>query len=190
MANVEVPPHPGTIIFHPRIRNPSIHVQLQQPGDKKKQIPRVDNASRGVETPTPLAACELAEAHGASAGRQLPLWTMLRTRRIGEDKVSSPDQKSFRTSTTAITRRRKRTFPGSIPPCRVWKPQPHWVIADWLGLMKPARSENSPSGQRRSPAAPGKDFPSPEQKSFHVSTTPSNRGRLRISPRSIPLRTV
>ena len=36
-ANVEVPPHPGRIMSHPRIRNDqniSISLKLQQPGDK------------------------------------------------------------------------------------------------------------------------------------------------------------
>ena len=48
---------------------------------------------------------------------------------------------------------------------RVWKPQPHWVIADWLGLMKPARGESCTLGQRRGPIAPGEDnLPSPGQK--------------------------
>ena len=31
--NVEVPPHPGTILFHPQITNRSIRLPLQQPGD-------------------------------------------------------------------------------------------------------------------------------------------------------------
>ena len=51
----------------------------------------------------------------------------------------------------------KRRSPGSIPPRRVWKPQTHWVIADWLGLMEPACGESCPSGQRRGPGAPGED---------------------------------
>ena len=41
--------------------------------------------------------------------------------------------------------------------CRVYQPQPHRVIADWLGLMEPARHESCPSGQRRIPAAPRED---------------------------------
>ena len=85
-ANAEVPPHPGRIRSHPRIRNPSIPLQLHQPGNENDDPP------------------------------------------------------------------------GSIPPRRVWKPQPHWVIADWLELiMEPARGESFPSGQRRGPATPGED---------------------------------
>ena len=109
----------------------------------------------------------------------------------GEDNFPSPGQKSFHISTTPTTREGKRRSPGSIPLRRVWKPQPHWVIADWLGLLEPARGGRCPSGQRRGPAAPGEDkFPSPVQKPFHISTTPTTRGREGRSPGSIPPRRV
>ena len=105
----------------------------------------------------------------------------------GEDNFPSPDQKPFHISTTPTTRRRKRRFPGSIPPRRVCKPQSHWVMADWLRLMEPACGGSCPSGQRRGLAAPRKDkFPSPGQKPFHITTTPTTRGRQRRSPGSIP----
>ena len=87
----------------------------------------------------------------------------------GEDGVPSPAQVSFHTSTTPTTRGRKRWSPGSIPPRTVWKPQPHWLIADWLGLMEPARGESCPSGQRRGPATRGRYGPISDQKSFHIS---------------------
>ena len=78
-------------------------------------------------------------------------------------------------------------MPGSTPARAVWTPQPHSVIADWLGLLEPARGESCPSGQHRSPAAPGEDnFPSPDKEFFHISTTPTTRGRKRRSPGSIP----
>ena len=94
----------------------------------------------------------------------------------GEDRVSSPDEESLHTFTTPITRGQKQTSPGSIPPCKVWKPQTHWVIADSLGLMEPALGESRLSGQRRGPAPPGEDkFSSSDQKSFHISTTPTTR---------------
>ena len=109
----------------------------------------------------------------------------------GEDQVLSPDEKSLHTSTTPTTRGRKQRTPGSIPLRAVWKPQSHRVIADWLGLMDPARGESFPSGQRRGPVAPGEDkLPSPYQKSFHISTTPSTRGGKLRSPGSIPPLTV
>ena len=70
---------------------------------------------------------------------------------------------------------RKRRSPASMPPRMVWKPQPNWVIADWLRLMEPARGESCFSGQHRGPAVPGEDrVLSPHQKSFHISTTNSN----------------
>ena len=109
----------------------------------------------------------------------------------GEDIVSSPDQKSFHPSRTPIARGRKWRSLGSISPRTVWKTQPHWLIADWLGLMEPARGESYPPGQRRSPAAPGEDsVQSPDQKSLLISTTPTTRGRKRRSLGSIPPRRV
>ena len=38
-ANAEVPPHPGRINSHPRIRNSSIYLQLQQTGDENGYNP-------------------------------------------------------------------------------------------------------------------------------------------------------
>ena len=109
----------------------------------------------------------------------------------GEDRVSSPDEKFFHISTTPTTRGRKRRSPGSIPPRTVWRPQPHWLAADELGLMEPARGEGCPSGQRRGPAAPGEDrVLSPDHKSFNISTTLTTWGRKRGSPGSILPRTV
>ena len=106
-----------------------------------------------------------------------------------EDNVSSPDQKSFHHSTPSTARSRKRRSHGSLSPRTVCKPQHHWLIADWLGLMEPACGASCPSGQRRGPAAPGEDkVSSPDQKSFHISTTPTTRGRKQTSPRSIPPR--
>ena len=58
------------------------------------------------------------------------------------------------------------------------KPQCHWPIDDWLGLLDPPRGEDCVSGERRGPTAPGEDnFPSPGQKSFHISTSPNTRRR-------------
>ena len=49
------------------------------------------------------------------------------------------------------------------------------LVADWLGLMEPARGETCPSGKRRGSAAPGEDTViSPDQKSVPISTTNSN----------------
>ena len=134
----------------------------------------------------------MAEAHGASAARDLPFWTTSRSRRTGnEDRAPSPDQKSFHISTTLTTQGRKRRPPGSIQPRTLWKSHPHWLIADWLELMESAPGESCPSGQRRGPSAPREDeVPSPDQNSFHISTSPTTRGRKQRSHRTISPRTV
>jgi len=109
----------------------------------------------------------------------------------GEYSFPSPDQQFFQISTTPTTRGRKRRSPGSIPPRTVWKLQPHWLVADWLGFMEPAYGESFPSDQRRSPAAPGEDKVStPEKRSFLISTTPTTLGRKRRSLGSIAPGTV
>ena len=92
-----------------------------------------------------------------------------------DNRLPSPGQKSFHISTTPTSRARKRG-PRSIPPRTVWKPQPNWLVADWLGLMEPAGGEGCPSIQGRGCAADGNvKVPSPDQKSFHTSTVPTNR---------------
>ena len=62
----------------------------------------------------------------------------------GDDNFPSPDDKSFHICTTPTNRRRKCRSPGSIPPRMAWEPQPHWLVADWLGLMEPAGGEVAP----------------------------------------------
>ena len=95
----------------------------------------------------------------------------------GVDWAPSPVHTSFHVSTTTTPRGRKSSSPGETPPRTVWKPQPHGSIADWLGRVG--------RGQ------PGEDRAhSPVQTSFHVSTTPTPRGRKSIIPESTPPRTV
>ena len=109
----------------------------------------------------------------------------------GEDNFPSPGQASFYIPANATTRGRQRRSPGSIPPRTVWKRRHHWLIADWLGILEPARGESCPLGQRLGPAAPGGDkFPSPGQQPLHISTSPTTRGRKCTSPGSIPPRKV
>ena len=43
---------------------------------------------------------------------------------------------------------------GSIPSCRVWKPQSHWPIADWLGFLESARGELTPRANAAVPPQP------------------------------------
>ena len=56
----------------------------------------------------------------------------------------------------------------------VWKPQPRWLTADWLGFAEPA--------------PPGEDMESsPCHKSFNAHTTRISRGRKQVPPWSIPV---
>ena len=49
-----------------------------------------------------------------------------------EDTLPSPDQISFHIPTAETNRGQKCKSLGLIPPCKVWKPQPYWLVADWL----------------------------------------------------------
>ena len=133
--------------LHPRMRTPSIPLQLQQPGDENRDHPgqyppaRCENAQPhsviaywlGLMEPAPADSCPSGQRRGPAAPR--------------EDNFPSPDENSLYPPTTSTTRGRKQRSPGSIPPRKVWKPQPHWVMADWLGSMEPTRRESCPSGQ-------------------------------------------
>ena len=164
-------PYPGTTGPHPRIRNPLQNLQPRQPGDENGDPP---GRNRPVWCGNP-----------SPTGRSLIGWgSYIEPAHPGGDRLPSPGKKSFYKSTTPTTRGRKRISPGSIPPRRTWKPQPDWMIADWLGLMEPARGKSRPSGQRRGPAAPGEDhFPSPDHKYFHISTTQTTQGTKTQIPR-------
>ena len=89
-----------------------------------------------------------------------------------EDNLVSSGQKSFHAAATPTALGQKCRSPGSIPPRTVWKSQPHWLIADWLRFVGPARGASCPSGQRRSPAAPGENrVLSPDQNpSMHYNS--------------------
>ena len=108
--NVKVPPHPGMRRPHPRIRNPTIHTQLQLHGTKT-DIPRADTAPQDVETqshrliygslvfmePGPGESSRTGQRRGPAAP--------------GDDKALSPDQKSFHTCTTPTTPETKTGIP-------------------------------------------------------------------------------
>ena len=95
----------------------------------------------------------------------------------GDDRVLSPNQKSFHTSTTnANNVGSKMGIPGSILLRTVWKPPPHWLVADGLGIMEPAGVECCLSCQGRGCAAHGEvKVQSADQNSFLISTTSTNR---------------
>ena len=127
-GNPTILTHTGRIGPHPRFSNLSIHLQLQQRGDENGD-PQGRNRPARCGNPNP-------------ASRSLSGWgsgSKIKPAPPGDDRVPPPDQKSLHTSRTPTTRGRKRRFPGSIPPRRVWKPQPHWVIADWLGIVESQR---------------------------------------------------
>ena len=109
----------------------------------------------------------------------------------GDDIVSSSDEKSFQTSTTSTTQEKRGDTPGQYRSAWCGNPNPHCLVANWMGLMEPARGENCPLRQRQGNAAPGEDkFPSPDEKSFQISTAFNNPGTKRRSPGSIPPRAV
>ena len=133
----------------------------------------------------------MAGAHGTGARRDFPPGPRGGPAALGEDMFPSADRKSFHISTTRSTPGQKGRSPGSIPPNRVWKPQPHWVMDDWIGPMGLARGERCPPGQRRGPDAPGEDnFPSPDQTFFGIFTIRATRGGKRRTPGSIPVHRV
>ena len=112
----------------------------------------------------------------------------------GDDKFPSPDQQSFQPYITPTHRGRKWQSPGvDTAPYGVETPS-HRLTADRLGLtahIEPARGESRPSGQGQGPAENGEDnIPSPDPKHFDACTTPAPRGQNKLSPGSIPPRTV
>ena len=153
------------------------------------EFPPVDTAPPGCENPKPTGWLVIGlgswSQRAARVARLANVEVPPHPGRIGSyPRIRNP---SIYPQLTPTTWGRERGFPGSIPPRRVCKPQSHWVMADWLRLMEPACGGSCPSGQRRGLAAPRKDkFPSPGQKSFHITTTPTTRGRQRRSPGSIP----
>ena len=86
----------------------------------------------------------------------------------GEDRVSSVDQKSFRT--LQLQQPGDETGDSrSILPRTVWKPQRHLLIADWQGLVGSVPGDGCPSGQYRGPAASEENkFPSLNDKSIYL----------------------
>ena len=173
---------PGRIVSHRGFEIRPYLYSSNYPGTKT-QITRVDTAPQVCKPQPHLLVVDWLGLMEPARGESCP-WGQRRGRAApGGETFPSPGQKYFHTCTTPTTRGQKRRSPGSMPPRRVWKPQPRWVIVDWLELMEPAHGEGCSSGQRRGPAAPGGDkFPSPDQKYFHICTTSTTWGRKRGSP--------
>ena len=175
--NAEVPPHPGGIRSHPRIRNLYVSLQLPTTRGRKRRSPgsipprRMSKSQLhwviadwlGLMEPARGESCPSGQRRGPAAPR--------------EGRVLSPDQKSLHISTAnSHNPRTKWGSPGSLLPRTVWKPQPHWLSADWLGLMKPTGGEGCPCGQGRVCAAHREVMvPSLNQNLFHISTISINR---------------
>ena len=133
--------------------------------ETKTEVPRVDTSSHDVENSTPPSDCSL-----------LGLMEPAHVENSPRDNVEVPPHPgkigshprirnlSISLQLTPTTWGRKRGSPGSISPRMVWKPQPHWLVANWLGLNEPAGGETCPSGQGRGRAAHGEvKVPSPDQ---------------------------
>ena len=173
--------HPGRIGSQPRIRNPFKYLQLQQPEDENEDPPgRYRPARGGNPNQTGWVLIDWDS------------WSQRAARVAPRDNVEAPPHPgsigshprirnpSISAQLTPTTRGRKQGSPGSIPPRTVWKSQLHWLVADWLGIMEPAGGDSCPSGQGRGRAAHEEvKAPSPDQKSFHISTIPTNRGPRR-----------
>ena len=130
----EYVPIPGHKSFHTS--------QLQQPGDENGDRTGPYCPARW-ETPTPLVFTDLLRFMESARGKSFPSGKRRGSAAPGEGNVQSPDQKTFHAYTTPSARKIKRRSHGSIPSRAVWKPQPHWLVADWLRLMQPVRRESS-----------------------------------------------
>ena len=101
--NVEDPPHPGRIASHPRIRNPSISLQLTPTNGGQKRGTRGSIPPRTVWKPQP-------EVHRTSATRG--------------DRIPSPDQKSFHTNNSNKPETQSVVFRVDTAPHGVETPTP------------------------------------------------------------------
>ena len=181
LGNFEVPPHPRKIGSHLRIINPPISLRLQQPGDDNDDLPgRYRPARCGNPNPTGwlLIGWGSWSQRAARVSRRDNVEVPTHPGRIGSyPLIRNP---SMSLQLTLTTWGRKRGSPGSIPPRTVWETHLHWLVADWLRLMEPAGGEGCPSGRGPGRAAHGEvKVPSPDQKSFHISTISTNRGPRR-----------
>ena len=170
LAKFEDLSHPETICSHHQMRNPSALLNLQHPGGGNGDSPgRFRPARCGNPNPTGWLLC-----HGACARKELSLWPTSRSGRTRRGRGLIPYWKVIHISATSTTREQRRRLLGSLPPRRVWKLQPRWLVA--VSKRDPAQRGYT-SGQLRSPAAPGEDrLSSPDKKCFYVCTITYPRG--------------
>ena len=141
---------------------------------------------QGVETPTPLVDIWLAVGLvEPTLGESCPSGQRGGPVEPGDDKVPPPDNKSFHKPITPTTRGRKRTYPGLIPPRKVWKPKPNGQFMIGWGLWTQRTARVVPRDNGEVLLASGDDkLPSLENKTFYTCTTNCNQpGRKTDTPR-------
>ena len=94
-ANVGVSPHPGRIISHPRIRNHSKSLQLQQPGDQLWDVPRSIPRRTVWYLQPPWLVTDWLGLMESARGESHPSGQRRGLTAPGVDKIPSPDQNSF-----------------------------------------------------------------------------------------------
>ena len=127
----------------------------------KRNIPRVDTAPQGVEALTPLGHCQLAGAHmtwSRRAARIAP-WGNVEVPPHREGRSFHPLVGNPAISLQLQPRDETEHPPGRYRPAECGNPNPTGSLPIGWGSydMEPARGENFPSGQRRGPAAPGRE---------------------------------
>ena len=185
-ANTEFWPHSGRMRSHPRIRNPSISLNLRPPEEEIGDATG-NTAQYGVETPTPLVGYLLTGALGAIARQELPGGPApsFRRTRGGHSPISGSEglpnhDNSCNPRTNAKIPWLDTTLRGVETPT----PPRHCKFVWALGNR--AR-RYLPLGPTPRPAAPEESYlPSPNKNSFKQSTTPTTRERNRKFPGSIP----
>ena len=116
--NVAVQPNPGRTGSHPRIKNPSIPLQLQLPGD--------ENADPPGRPPRRVYWLRLMDP---GRGESCPSGQRRDPAEPGEDKFPSPDHKLLHISTTSTTRDENADSPGRYRPARCGNPNPSgWLL--------------------------------------------------------------
>ena len=113
--------HPGTIGSHPRIGNPSITLQIQQPGDKKR-VPPGRHRSARCGNPNHTDSTTLSG------------WGSFEVPPHAGTKIFHPKTKSFQKCITPTNRRRLGS-PGSTTSRTMWKPQTHGLHHSLTGVL-------------------------------------------------------
>ena len=181
---MDVLPRRARITFYPRMKNPSIPLQLRQPWDDNGDRPGLRRSVR-CGHPNPIGW--LLIAYGS--------WGQRAARVSPRDNVEVPPHPGKIRSHPRIRNPyiplrlqqpgdKNGDLPGRYHPARCGNPNSTWLVTDWLGLMEPARGESYHSGQRRGPAAS-------EEIAYHhrirnlsiyLQLTPTAWGRKQGSP--------